>query len=590
MSLRFRLNLIMSVLIVLSSFVTAKIILDDARHSIREEMEAGTRITHQLLASLLTDRSFLARNEEPSVTMYELLRGVRRVGVTGIRLFREDGTLVYASPVPEPVRAHSVPDWFASLVAPELATEAFAVPGGRVELVPDPTSALFEEWDDLHKLIRLLLGFLVLVNLVAFWLLGRALSPIAKILGGLSEMERGRLETRLPRFGSPEFDAIGQTFNQMAAALERGHAENARLALIAKQSSDAILIHDLDGRVSFWNPAAERLFGYRADEIVGRSADLLLPGPGDALDPERPAAPGTDAGGSEDCETQRRTREGRIVHVALSVAPLVDPTSGAVLGEICRVRDITARKLAEATERELVENRRFTQRMQTRLEEERRSIARELHDELGQYVTAIKTIGTAIANRTADDVPDVHRSAQAIVQAASHIYDGVHGIIRQLRPGTLDHFGLPAAIEELVKSWSNRNPEVECTLEMAGDVGALGEPVSIGVYRLVQESLTNVARHAGARRVRVEIRRLGQRLTVDVADDGRGLPSGEPDGRARLGVVGMRERVQALGGEFRLDSERGVGVRIHASIPVPTDLADATEGTSSDMGGWGGST
>ena len=82
---------------------------------------------------------------------------------------------------------------------------------------------------------------------------------------------------RLPAFPLPEFDAIGHTFNRMADALEESHAENRRLALVAKQSSDAIMIHDLQGNISFWNPAAERLFGFRSDEIVGRSATLLTP-------------------------------------------------------------------------------------------------------------------------------------------------------------------------------------------------------------------------------------------------------------------------------------------------------------------------
>src|SRR5689334_23694758 len=111
------------------------------------------------------------------------------------------------------------------------------------------------------------------------------------------------------------------------------------------------------------------------------------------------------------------------------------------------MRDITEHRRAQQTERELEQNRRLTQLIQTRLEEERRSIARELHDELGQCVTAIKTIGAAIANRTVEAAPEIHRSAQTIVQVASHIYDVVHGIIRQLRPSALDHLGLQEAIE-----------------------------------------------------------------------------------------------------------------------------------------------
>lgn len=572
MSLRFRLNLIVSLAIVLISLVTARIVVDEARHSIREEMETGTRITRQLLASVLLGGSFLAQNEDPSDAMRSFLHGVGRVRSTAIELFRDDGSLSYASPAREPSVRRRVPAWFAAVVTPELPVVAFDVPGGRVVLTPDPAKALFDEWDDLRKLIRLSLGSLVLVNVAAFWLLGRALRPISKILRGLSEMERGRLETRLPRFALPEFDSIGRTFNRMAAALEDGHIENARLALVARQSSDAILIHDRDGRISFWNPAAERLFGYRPEEIVGRSTDLLGPSVDEAGDRE-PATGAWHGRGVENAETLRRTRDGRIVHVALSTAPLVDPTSGEVIGRVQSMRDVTERLLAEETERELAENRRFTRRMQTRLEEERRAIARELHDELGQSVTAIKTIGTAIANRTAASDPEVHRNAQTIVQVATRIYDGVHGIIRQLRPSTLDHLGLPAALEDLVKGWSSRNPQMTCTLGMEGEVGGLGEAVNIAVYRLIQECLTNVARHSGATRVDVAIRRRAGELQVCVSDDGRGLVDGDEEGRAHLGVIGMRERVQALGGEFRLSPAPGTGLRVTASIPLPAESA-----------------
>jgi signal transduction histidine kinase len=108
-------------------------------------------------------------------------------------------------------------------------------------------------------------------------------------------------------------------------------------------------------------------------------------------------------------ETQRMTKDGRVVDVALSAAPLVDPASDEVIGEICSMRDITEHKLIQLAERELEQNRQLTHAIQSRLEEERRSIARELHDELGQCVTAIKTIGTAIANRTQASAPDTQR-------------------------------------------------------------------------------------------------------------------------------------------------------------------------------------
>src|SRR5207344_2355692 len=106
----------------------------------------------------------------------------------------------------------------------------------------------------------------------------------------------------------------------------------------------------------------------------------------------------------------------------------------------------------------------------------------------------------AIANRTAEAAPEIHRSAQTIVQVASHIYDVVHGIIRQLRPTALDHLGLSETLRDTVSVWRERHPDVACNLRLEGTLEDLGETINITVYRIVQECLTNVARHAAATR------------------------------------------------------------------------------------------
>jgi PAS domain S-box-containing protein len=576
MSLRFRINLIITVVIVLFSLVTAKIVLDDMRSSIREEMEAGTKVTQQLLSAVLYSSQFAPRSHDPLGVLLPFLHSLGRVRAHEIRLFADDGTLVYTSPPPLYKAGRAAPDWFSHLVSPALPDAELSVNGGHITVTPDASRAILDAWDDMKNLIGLALGFLLLVNAVVFWLLGRALRPVTPILRGLSEMERGRLNTRLPQFSLREFDSISHTFNRMAQALEESHAENMRLALVAKQSTDAILIHDLEARISFWNPAAERLFGYVPEQIVGQSTALLTP-------------PGFEAEVSEhlqsiqrrrvvdNVETRRLTRDGRLVDVALSATSLVDPDTGEVIGGICRMRDITERKRAQETERELEQNRRLTQLIQTRLEEERRSIARELHDELGQCVTAIKTIGAAIANRTQTVAPEIHRSAQTIVEVASHIYDVVHGIIRQLRPSALDNLGLREAVEDMVNTWRGRHSEIVCVLNLTGDLADLGEAINITAYRLVQECLTNVLRHADATRAEIEIRRDGGVLYLSVADDGKGLGEGNESETARFGLMGIRERVQALHGEFRLESRPGEGLRVSAAIPIRSSARGETD-------------
>jgi two-component system, NarL family, sensor histidine kinase UhpB len=570
MSLRVRINLIISALIVLFTLVTGNIIVNDMRRSIREEMEAGGRITRQLLTSALYG-SGLSQGENDRVAnaiVLAFLQHLGRVRAHEIQFLDLQGRVLYTSPPSVYKAGRAAPGWFSGFVAPELAQMTLETGEGRLVIVPDASRSTLDAWDDLRRLIWLLVGFLIIVNVVVFFLLGRSLRPVRNILAGLHEMQRGKFDARLPRFALSEFDAIGQTFNRMADVLEASQSENRRLALVAKQSSDAIIIHDLQANISFWNPAAERLFGYRSEDIVGRSATLLTPA---GLEPE--VAANLDAIRDrrviENLETRRLSRDGRMIDVLLSAGPLVDPGTGTVIGEIVSMRDITETKRAQQAEAELVQNRRLTRLIQTHLEEERRAIARELHDELGQCLTAIRTIGAAIANRSKANAPDIHDSAQTIVQVAGHIYDVVHGIIRQLRPSALDNLGLREALEELVSGWRERYPEVDARLSLAGDLDNLGETINISVYRIVQECLTNVVRHAQATRADIVVERGVQAVEVSVRDNGKGLGERDESEAARFGLMGMRERVEGLDGQFRIESRSGEGVRVRASIPVP---------------------
>jgi PAS domain S-box-containing protein len=568
MSLRVRINLIMTALIVLFTLVTGNIVVSDMRSSIREEMEAGGKVTQQLLSPVLSSTRLPAGGQShPNQVLLDFLQSLGRVRAHEISLYDSAGRVLYTSPPSAYKSGRSAPAWFTRLVTPDLPEVVLNTGEGRVVVTRDASRSILDAWDDLTRLIWLLVAFLVVVNVVVFFLVGRSLRPVKGILAGLSEMELGRYDVRLPRFALPEFDAIGQTFNRMAQGLDESHAENRRLALVATQSSDAIIIHDLSGNISFWNPAAERIFGYASAQIVGRSATLLTP-PG--LESEVAANLETICARAlvENLETRRLTSDGRLIDVLLSAAPLVDPNTDQVIGEIVGMRDITEQKRAQEAAAELVQNRRLTQLIQTRLEEERRSIARELHDELGQSVTAIRTIGAAIANRSRSDAPDVHASAMTIVDVAGRIYDTVHGIIRQLRPSALDNLGLREALEELMANWRERYPDVSVALKLDGNLDALGERVNITVYRFVQEGLTNVVRHAAATRAEVLVARSAGSLEVMVRDNGKGLGERNQSDLARFGLMGMRERVEALGGHFAIDSAPGEGLRVHARIPL----------------------
>jgi two-component system sensor histidine kinase UhpB len=225
-------------------------------------------------------------------------------------------------------------------------------------------------------------------------------------------------------------------------------------------------------------------------------------------------------------------------------------------------------RMMDTLQASVTQNRRLAQQLIRVQEEERRSLARELHDELGQCLTGILADGAAVLNAAKAGRPAPHESAEAIVEVTRHIMDLVRGMLRRLHAETLDSLGLEEALHELVKSWRQRNPDTDCELDISGSLDGVGEAVNITVYRVVQEALTNVARHARAHRVEVRVRR-SDALTVEVEDDGIGMaPPGTTGG---FGLAGMRERVESLGGTLRVATGRGL------ALIVELPLSDRTE-------------
>lgn len=202
-------------------------------------------------------------------------------------------------------------------------------------------------------------------------------------------------------------------------------------------------------------------------------------------------------------------------------------------------------------------------------EAERRNLARELHDELGQYLNAIKLDAVSIV-RHADQAP-VHTRARSIVDSVDRVHVVVQTMIRRFRPVALDELGLLAALEHSIQDWRRRMPDTRLRLTATGDLDDCGEAINLAVYRMVQEGLTNVSRHARARRVEVRLERLtradgGSRIHLRIDDDGVGTDLNFP--RSGLGLLGMRERAELLGGDFCLASRPGRGFSLHAALPV----------------------
>jgi two-component system sensor histidine kinase UhpB len=221
-------------------------------------------------------------------------------------------------------------------------------------------------------------------------------------------------------------------------------------------------------------------------------------------------------------------------------------------------------KLAET----LIENQRLALKYVDMQEHERKTLARDLHDELGQYVNAIKLDAVSI-REAAQDRPEISETAHAVIANVNRVYEVLRGLIRQLRPVGLDELGLVAALENCANEWRSRLPATQIEMVCGADLDALAESRALVLFRLVQEALTNVARHSSATRVKIEIGRAASAAGIDIsiADNGRGADLSAH--RSGLGLIGMRERVAALGGSFAVSSANGAaGFEVRAFLPL----------------------
>jgi PAS domain S-box-containing protein len=369
-------------------------------------------------------------------------------------------------------------------------------------------------------------------------------------------------------------------------AMEALRASEERLRLIVASATEyAIFTLDADRRITSWSPGAELIFGYAEAEVLGTSGDrLYLPAEQAAGLPEHDARTAERAGRM--AEERWHVRKDGSAFYASGVLTWLD--SGGLRGYARVVRDLTDRKRMEdalreardALEARVIErtaeltranNARveLLRRLVTAQEDERRRVSRELHDGLGQELTALilglKGLEAAVPPGTPGR--ERLREVEAIV---GRIGREAHDLAVELRPTALDDIGLGPALTAYVARWAERagtTVEIQ-THGLEGD--RLPPEVETTVYRVVQEALNNVAKHAGARRVSVIVERRRDEVTALVEDDGRGFDpertSPQPD--PRLGVLGMQERLALVGGSLLVDSGEGQGTTVRARIPL----------------------
>lgn len=353
-----------------------------------------------------------------------------------------------------------------------------------------------------------------------------------------------------------------------------------RLGAIVESSSDAILSVTPDGFVTTWNAGAERIFGYTATEMVGRSILTLIP---DHLHRDKAWLLAT-VRGAHDIHTYdavRLTKDGRYIDVSVTVSPLKDAV-GQFVGVSKVIRDISERKRAEVLLKQAHEAleirvqertaelsaanhslRILSNRLMQVQEEERSRLARDLHDEVGQLLTALKIDLQDIQH---GEVRDSRFSPLTdSLELVDRLLTQVRTLALDLRPSLLDDLGLVSALRWYANRQATRNGWT-LSLAVEGMEGRVPASIEVTCFRVAQEALTNIAKYARAKTINLALRRQDGEVTLVIQDDGVGFDVMQARRRAldgkSIGLLGMEERVRLAGGSLLISSVPGEGTRL----------------------------
>lgn len=340
-----------------------------------------------------------------------------------------------------------------------------------------------------------------------------------------------------------------------------------QLAAIVESSSDSIVAVDAQGRVTHWNPGAERMTGYAAHEVLGRLPDMLYP-------PEHPTiAPQALQGKRIAGHVARRIRkDGTLIDISQSMAPIRDEL-GNITGVSVVARDITAQLAAEKARVEDVERlHSLAQRLMRVEEDQKRLLGRELHD---QVAANLATLGLSLQLiREQSDpaaIAQIGPRLEFCEELLRETAEAVRCVLDDLRPAVLDELGLLAAVRQLAAAMQ-RGGLMCFSVDGEEPSPRLGPDASIALYRIAQEAFTNAAKHSGASGVHARLSQEAGMVVLVIADDGRGLQqAGTASPRpAGLGLATMRERAEAVGASLGISTRAGRGTTVTIRLPRET--------------------
>jgi PAS domain S-box-containing protein len=366
-----------------------------------------------------------------------------------------------------------------------------------------------------------------------------------------------------------------------------GQEAKYKLAAIVESSDDAIVSKDLNGIIQSWNSGAERLFGHTAAEVIGKPITTIIPP--ELRDEEKQIIARLRKGERIDhFETVRMTKSGNRLNVSITVSPVFD-SSGRVIGASKVARDITGQKEVrdklearvqqrtqeleeknEALRRQTETVRELSIRLLRTQDDERRRIARDLHDSAGQLLVALKMNLSPLEAEAQKLDPEFRDGVVESLKLVEELSKELRTLSYLLHPPLLDEAGLPAALRWYLEGFTQRS-KIEVQLAVSPQLGRLPDDMEMTIFRIVQESLTNIHRHSGSRDARIALGREAGEICLRIQDSGCGMPVSTNGGLHRaktgVGIQGMHERVTQLGGRFEIHSN-GTGTQVTAVFPL----------------------
>lgn len=338
---------------------------------------------------------------------------------------------------------------------------------------------------------------------------------------------------------------------------------------ILNSALDAVIIIDSESNISFWNPQAEKMFGWTAAEVIGSNlTETIIP---------TEFAASHKKGMQHYLETGEGPIMNRLIEItamnktgaAFPVELSIIPVSQEKGKSFCAfIRDISGRKKAELSLKETTEQlRELSSHLQNIREEERMNIAREIHDELGQQLTGLKMDIAWLMKKSALDDVVVKNKFNDVLLLVDATVRSIRRIATELRPSVIDDLGLNAAFEWLISEFSDRM-QIEIKYENNFNDKNLDPDTSIGLFRILQESLNNIAKHANAGKAEITIEKVNGEVHLTVQDNGIGFDAATKQSSLNFGLLGIRERVNMMRGGCNVFSKPGQGTKIEVSIPL----------------------